>query len=121
MHRQPVEHPRHVIDVDLEDFEQRVISASHQRPILVDFWAEWCAPCLVIAPHLYQAVEELSGQVLLAKVEVDEGENMKLAGRYKVRGFPTVFLFRDGEPRAHFSSARPMHFIREFIREHAGL
>jgi thioredoxin 1 len=121
VHRQPVEHPPHVIDVNLEDFESRVIAASGERPVLVDFWAQWCAPCLVIAPHLYQAVEELEGRVILAKVEVDEGENMKLAGRYKVRGFPTVFLFQHGQPKAHFSSARPMHFIREFIHEHAQL
>jgi putative thioredoxin len=110
---------RHVFDVNLIDFADRVIAASHQLPVLVDFWADWCAPCRVIAPNLEKAVEERNGEVKLAKLEVDEGENMKLAGRYNVRGFPTIMMFRDGEPVAHFSSARPLHFIREFIDEHA--
>ena len=63
-------------------------------------------------------MEERDGEVKLAKLEVDEGENMKLAGRYHVRGFPTIILFRDGEPMARFSSAKPLHFIREFIDQH---
>ena len=108
----------HVFDVHLEDFEQRVIAASHETPVVVDFWAAWCAPCLMIAPNLVKAVEELNGAVLLAKLEVDEGDNMKLAGRYNVRGFPTIMLFRDGEPRAHFSSAKPLQYIRSFLAQH---
>ena len=109
----------HIFEVDLDDFDQRVIQASHERPILVDFWAHWCGPCLVIEPHLKQAVSELGGRVALAKVEVDEGENMKLAGRYRVRGFPTLILFQDGEEKARFMSAQPIRYIREFIRQHA--
>jgi len=101
--------------VDLGDFEHKVIQASHHQPVLVDLWAEWCSPCLVIAPVLTQLVNEYAGAVLLAKVEVDEGENMKLAGRYKVKGFPTVILFDQGEEQARFSSARPLSFIREFV------
>lgn len=107
-----------VIDADLEDFEEKVIKHSHTTPVLVDFWAQWCGPCHVLAPNLIKAVEEEQGRVQLVKVEVDEGENMKLAGRYKVRGFPTVILFIDGINVDHFSSARPMHFIREFIHQH---
>ena len=108
----------HVIDVNLADFEEKVIKHSHTTPVLVDFWADWCGPCHVLAPNLIKAVEEEQGRVQLVKVEVDEGENMKLAGRYNVRGFPTVILFRDGEAIDHFSSARPMHFIRDFIHQH---
>jgi len=110
-------HP-HVFDVHLEDFDRRVITASHETPVLVDFWAEWCAPCLMIAPNLIKAVEERDGAVLLAKLEVDEGDNMKLAGRYHVRGFPTIILFHNGEAGPRFSSARPLQFIRAFIDEH---
>jgi putative thioredoxin len=107
-----------VIDVNLAEFDEMVIKQSHTKPVLVDFWADWCGPCHVIAPNLVKAVEEHEGDILLAKVEVDEGENMKLAGRYNVRGFPTIIIFLNGEPAAHFSSARPLHFIREFIDEH---
>jgi putative thioredoxin len=109
---------QHVFDVHLHEFNQRVLAASHETPVMVDFWADWCSPCRIIAPNLIKAVEERNGAVLLAKLEVDEGDNMKLAGHYNVRGFPTVILFRDGEPVAHFSSAKPLHFIREFIDEH---
>jgi len=109
-----------IYNVSLDDFEERVINASQKRPILLDLWADWCSPCIVIAPILSQVIEQLEGRVALAKVEVDEGKNMKLAGRYKVRGFPTIILFQHGEEKARFSSARPASFIDSFIHEHAG-
>ena len=87
---------RFSFDVRHEDFQSKVIDASHEQPILVDFWAEWCAPCHQLTPHLNRVVDELNGRVLLAKVEVDEGDNMKLAGHYRLRGFPTVILFQHG-------------------------
>lgn len=104
-----------IFDVDLEDFDRRVIAASHAKPVLVDFWADWCAPCHAISPHLARVVADLPGAVHLAKVEIDEGENMKLAGRYRVRGFPTVMLFQDGEELARFSGARPANWIERWI------
>lgn len=104
-----------IFNVHLEDFDERVLAASQQRIVLVDFWAAWCSPCLVIAPVLERVVAEYAGDVVLAKLEVDEGENMKLAGRYKVRGFPTIILFKHGEEKDRFSSARPKTFIEEFI------
>jgi thioredoxin 1 len=108
-----------IFDVDLHEFDERVLAASEDKPVLVDFWAEWCSPCLVIAPVLSRVVESYHGDVLLAKLEVDEGENMKLAGRYKVRGFPTIILFEQGEPRAHFSGVKMQHQIEHFIDEHS--
>lgn len=107
-----------IFDVHLQDFKHSVLAASRQTPILVDFWADWCSPCIAIAPVLTRVVESFAGNILLAKLEVDEGENMKLAGKYRIRGFPTVILFRNGEEQDRFSSARPAHFIEEFIRQH---
>ena len=104
-----------IFDVDLEQFDALVIKASEEKPILVDLWADWCSPCLVIAPVLKKLVAEYDGQIKLAKVEVDEGENMKLAGHYKVRGFPTILLIIDGEEVARFSGAKPLSFLRNFI------
>lgn len=104
-----------IYTVQLEEFDERVLAASQQRVVLVDFWAEWCPPCLVIAPVLEQVVREHAGAVALAKLEVDAGENMKLAGRYQVRGFPTIILFKQGEEKARFSSARSKSYIEEFI------
>ncbi len=106
-----------IIDVDFEQYDDLVIAASNKMPVLVDLWAEWCAPCLVVAPLLKQLIEEYDGKIKLAKVEVDEGENMKLAGRYQVRGFPTILLINKGEEIARFSGAKPMSFLRNFVDE----
>jgi len=107
-----------IFDVSFEDYDQKVIAASHAQPILVDLWADWCMPCLVIAPKLKALIEEYQGRLKLAKVEVDAGENMRLAGRYKVRGFPTVILFIDGEEQDRFHGAQPLAFLREFVDEY---
>ncbi len=107
-----------IFNVDLPDFEQRVIQASHQGPVMVDFWADWCAPCHAIAPHITRVVEQAGGAIRLAKVEVDEGDNMKLAGRYKLRGFPTIILFHDGREIARFSGSRPARWIEQWLDEH---
>jgi putative thioredoxin len=107
-----------IFDVDYEKYEELVIEASKTKPVLVDLWAEWCSPCLVIAPVLKRLIDEYDGSIRLAKVEVDEGENMKLAGHYKVRGFPTVLLIMNGEEVARFSGAKPLSFLREFVDTH---
>ena len=106
-----------IFDVSLDQFDELVIKASKEKPVLVDLWADWCSPCLVIAPVLKKLIAEYDGKIKLAKVEVDEGENMKLAGHYKVRGFPTVLLIIDGEEVARFSGAKPLSFLRNFIDE----
>ena len=109
----------HIFSVNIHDFEEKVVNASHKKPVLVDLWAEWCSPCNVLAPILQKFIAEYEDELVLAKVEVDEGdgENMKLAGRYKVRGFPTVILFIDGEEKARFSGAKPLSFLRQFVDE----
>lgn len=100
------------------DFPERVLALSYQRPVLVDFWAEWCPPCIALAPVLERLAREYVATVSLAKVEVDAGDNMRLAGHYRLRGFPTVLLFWHGEPIARFSGARPYHWVEGFVREH---
>lgn len=107
-----------IYDVHLNDFDHRVVAASEHKPVLVDFWADWCGPCHALAPHLYRVVDEFEGEVELAKLEVDEGENMKLAGHYRVRGFPTVILFKGGAEVARFASARATHWIRDWLNQH---
>jgi putative thioredoxin len=107
-----------IVDTSLERFDLDVIEASRQQPVLVDFWADWCAPCRVIAPVLARLVADLQGRIRLVKLEVDQGENMKLAGHYRVRGFPTVMLFHQGSELARFSGARSRHQIMEFLNSH---
>jgi len=104
--------------VNYEQFKSEVLQPSMDQPVLVDFWAEWCSPCLVIAPLLERVIEEFAGAVWLAKVEVDVGENMKLAGRYHVRGFPTLMLLNKGEEQGRFSGARSVPYIRKFLEKH---
>jgi putative thioredoxin len=102
-----------IYDVDEASFDEKVLKASARTPVLVDFWADWCPPCVALTPVLEKVAAEYGGKVRLAKVEADE--NMKLAGRYGLRGFPTVLLFVDGEERDRFSSFRPADFVRDFI------
>lgn len=106
-----------IYDVTENDFSEKVLEASRQHPVLVDFWADWCPPCRVLTPVLERVVQELNGKILLAKVEVDD--NMHLAGRYQLRGFPTVILFVDGKEAGRFSGARREPQVEAFIAEHA--
>jgi len=107
-----------IFDTHYESFQKDVIERSHQTPVLLDLWAEWCSPCLMVAPVLKQLIEEYDGDLVLAKVEVDEGENMKIAGHNNVRGFPTVIFYQNGEEKARFSGAKPKHFIESMIQQH---
>ncbi|MBL3589593.1 MAG: thioredoxin [gamma proteobacterium endosymbiont of Lamellibrachia anaximandri] len=106
----------HIFIVEEATFEKTVIQASAELPVVVDFWAEWCSPCLSLAPALERVIEELDGAVQLAKVEVDD--NMRLAGHYRLRGFPTVILFHHGEELGRFHGSRASHWLREWIEEH---
>lgn len=104
-----------IFDTSVEAFDKDVIEASHQYPILIDLWADWCSPCIVIAPILKQVIENYDSKIALAKLEVDEGKNMKIAGQYQVRGFPTIILIQNGEEKARFSGAQSQSFIEDFI------
>ena len=110
-----------IINTSLETFAQDVLAVSSERPVLVDFWAEWCSPCLLIAPVLEHVVEDLAGRLRLAKLEVDQGDNMRLAGQHRVRGFPTVILFDGGREAGRFSGARSRTQILTFIKDHVDI
>ncbi|MCB1759086.1 MAG: thioredoxin [Gammaproteobacteria bacterium] len=106
----------YVFEVDQSSFASRVIEASYRQPVLVDFWAEWCAPCRSLMPLLAKLAEEFQGQFLLAKVNSDE--NQELALEFGVRSLPTVKLFRDGMPVDEFMGAIPEGQLREFLDRH---
>ncbi|MFA7242176.1 MAG: thioredoxin domain-containing protein [Sulfuricellaceae bacterium] len=101
------------IEVTEADFEEKVIAASKKVPVIVDISAEWCAPCRVLEPLLARLVGEYRGKFVLARIDADE--NMRIAGRYAVRGFPTVIAFVDGQEVGRFSGAQTEGTVRKFI------
>ena len=110
-----------IFDTDFPAFEKDVVEASHAQPVLVDFWADWCPPCRMLTPVLERLIPAYGGRIRLAKIEVDAHDNMKLAGRYAMRGFPTVLLFVKGEMVGRFHSAKTESWVREFIAEFTGM
>ena len=100
-------------NVEEDSFDELVVARSHELPVLVDISADWCAPCKVLAPLLHKLVAEYDGKFILGIVDADE--NMKIAGRHKVKGFPTVVAYSRGCEVARFHSAQTMGFLREFI------
>jgi thioredoxin 1 len=100
-------------DVEEAGFDELVVARSHEVPVLLDIGADWCSPCLVLGPMLEKLAHEYAGKFVLAKVDADE--NMRIAGRHKVRGFPTVIAYSRGVETARFHSAQPLHFLRSFI------
>jgi len=100
-------------NVEEADFDQIVVARSHELPVLVDISADWCAPCRVLAPLLHKLVVDYNGRFLLGMVDADE--NMKIAGRHKVRGFPTVVAYSHGVEIDRFHSAQNERFLRHFI------
>ncbi|MGA0602258.1 thioredoxin [Caulobacter sp. KR2-114] len=101
------------VKVTDETFEQDVLKAD--KPVLVDFWAEWCGPCKQIAPALEQIAEELAGKVTIAKVDIDNSPTTP--ARYGVRGIPTMMLFRDGQMASMKVGAMPKSKILEWLSE----
>lgn len=103
----------HVIDVGTADFPREVLERSRDVPVVVDFWAEWCAPCRTLGPILEASVDARDGDVVLAKVDVDD--NQELAARFGIRGIPAVKGFRDGEVVDGFTGALPRQQVEAFL------
>jgi putative thioredoxin len=101
------------IEVTDADFQQRVLDRSAQLPVLVDFWADWCQPCHMLAPVIEQAVDAHAGKIELAKLDADN--NQATAARYGVRGLPTVKAFRNGEVVDEFTGAQPPLVVERFV------
>ena len=97
-------------------FEAEVIQASQAQPVLVDFWAEWCRPCHMLAPTVAEIARDYAGRLKVVKLNVDE--NMNAAGRFNIRGIPTLLIFKGGQVADQIVGAVPKEQISKIVDQH---
>lgn len=106
----------YVVTLTAANLQEVVLEGSHQQPVLVDFWADWCAPCRQLMPILAKLADEMKGQFILAKLDTEA--EPELAAQFGIRSLPTVQLFKDGQPVDQFMGALPESQVREFLSRH---
>ena len=99
------------LNVTTETFDQEVIQS--EKPVLVDFWAEWCGPCHAVAPVLDRIADERQEELKVVKVDIDKEQG--LAQRYGIASIPTIVLFKDGEPAAAAIGAQPKSALEKAL------
>jgi putative thioredoxin len=105
-----------IVNITLENAQQLLIDESFKRPVVIDFWAEWCGPCKSLMPILEKLANEYAGAFLLAKVNAEE-MNM-IASQFGVRSLPTVMIMKDGQPIDGFTGALPELNVRELFAKY---
>lgn len=98
------------------DFKAEVLEASKAQPVMVDFWAEWCTPCRVLAPTVEEIARENAGKLKVVKMNVDE--NINSPGLYNIRGIPTLLLFKNGQVAEQIVGAVPKENIEKALARH---
>ena len=97
-------------------FQSEVLEASNSQPVMVDFWAEWCRPCLVLAPTVAEVAQAYAGKVKVVKMNVDENQNT--AFKFNIRGIPTLLVFRNGQVADQIVGAVPREQIEKALSRH---
>ena len=103
------------INVNDSNFEKEVIEKSKETPVIVDYWATWCTPCLMLGPTLEKLAKEFEGKVILAKLNVDE--NPVTSQTYAVMSIPSVKMFKDGKIVDEFVGALPEEMVKPWIEK----
>ena len=103
------------IEITADNFEEEVINSK--VPILIDFWAPWCQPCLMMAPALDELSEELEGKLKIGKLNTEIPENQILAIQYQIRSIPNMKLFKDGKVIKELIGLRPKESLKEELSE----
>jgi len=106
------------IDVNDSSFEREVIEKSKEVPVVIDFWAPWCAPCLMLGPVLEKFAEEYKGKFILAKVNVDE--NPQISQGYNIMSIPSVKMFKGGVIVDEFVGALPELSVKQWLDKNLG-
>ena len=101
------------VTISNDNFTSEVLDSD--QPVVVDFWADWCAPCKMIAPIVEELAEEYDGQIKFGKVDVDS--NPKVATNYGIRGIPTLLIFKAGEPVDQVVGAVPKSVLKKRLEE----
>jgi len=107
-----------IIEINENDFNEKVIEASKSTLLLVDFWAPWCGPCKQLTPLLEKVIQKAGNKVILAKINIDE--NQQIAAQLRIQSIPAVFAFKNGQPVDAFQGVIPENKIIEFIEKSLG-
>lgn len=107
-----------ILNVTDGNFQAEVIDASKTQPVMVDFWADWCGPCRVIAPAVEEIASDYSGKLKVVKLNVDD--NVNSPGKFNVRGIPTLLIFKGGQVADQIVGAVPKEQIRKVLDRHLG-
>ena len=106
------------IEVNDNNFEEKVIEQSKKVPVVVDYWAAWCAPCMMLGPVLEKAAKDFGGKFILAKLNVDE--NPVTSQKYAVMSIPSVKMFKDGGVADEFVGAMPEPMVKSWLEKNIG-
>ena len=107
-----------VSSVTDNSFQAEVIDASAAQPVMVDFWADWCRPCHMLAPTVAEIAVEYAGKLKVVKLNVDE--SMNTAGRFNIRGIPALLIFKGGQVVDQIVGAVPKEQIAKVVDQHIG-
>ena len=105
-----------VTSVTDSSFQAEVIDASNAQPVMVDFWADWCRPCHMLAPTVAEIAQAYAGKLKVVKLNVDE--NVNSAGRFNIRGIPTLLIFKGGQVADQIVGAVPKDAITKVVDKH---